>query len=62
MTFPWEQCDFHSEVVPDAKTGLYPGQQHPLDVPDFIRTFRASLSGSLPTSNLSVPPPWAAKS
>ena len=61
MNMPWER---DPETVPDAVTGLYPGQRHPLDIPDFIRTFRASLNreASLPKTAPTWVPPWCSTS
>jgi hypothetical protein len=36
------------ELQKDPVTGLWPGQQHPLDIPDFLR--RTSSSPMLPPS------------
>lgn len=60
MTFPWEK-PVRPELQEDAN-GLYPGQQHPLDIPDFIRTFRANREASPQETRLSWVPPWEANS
>lgn len=51
MTFPWEAVPYvvhppvklpwvRPELVKDPVTGLYPGQRHPDDIPDFLRRVR----------------------
>jgi hypothetical protein len=41
MTFPWEQPP-RPELVKDPATGLWPGQKHPEDIPDFLRRTKDS--------------------
>lgn len=63
--FPWEPDPL---TVRNPTTGLWPGQEHPLDIPDFIRTFRAttiwtpSPAASPPAPAPNWVPPWAATS
>lgn len=54
MTFPWESM--RPELQKDAN-GLYPGQQHPMDIPNFLN--RAT---NLPATAQSWVPPWVSKS
>jgi hypothetical protein len=44
MTFPWENTKprmpwepLPPALIKNPLTGLWPGQQHPLDIPDFLR-------------------------
>jgi hypothetical protein len=34
---PWEQPKPPRKTLADPITGLFPGQKHPLDIPDFLR-------------------------
>jgi len=64
---PGTQCvAMHQQtaMLQKDENGLWPGQRHPLDIPDFIRTLRAPASpaSSPPASSPNWVPPWAAKS
>lgn len=74
MTFPWETKPVRPELMKDPVTGLYPGQQHPDDVPGFLRRVRmpdgtvhiglknVSPANSLPNSTPASLPLWASTS
>jgi len=37
MKMPWETVPVRPELIKDSVTELWPGQNHPLDIPDFLR-------------------------
>ena len=48
MTRKTEHLPVRPELQKDPVTGLWPGQQHPLDIPDFLR--RTSSAPTTPSS------------
>lgn len=53
MTYPWEKPEPRQPGLTKDANGLFAGQQHPLDIPDFLKvenrpSREANLLGSSP--------------